>query len=123
MSETETSNSPFDVIHENRKSIFLAEIGASIHDLGKLSEEFLLETVESTYFRHHLVLRRNVSTIPSGLHGFCQAKNRLEALKLYFGSTGSQDLLRHFESAKPDSNLEHLINEFGAKKTRKRKHL
>lgn len=50
---------------ENSEQILLAEIGALLHDLGKLSDEFLLqqssETTKQNYlFKHNLVLGRSI---------------------------------------------------------------
>jgi len=52
-------------ILDNRDFILLAEIGALLHDLGKLSEEFIAQqssgiTENSYLFRHNLILGRSL---------------------------------------------------------------
>ena len=62
---------PIATINQNQTLILLAEIAASLHDLGKLGEQFVADKAEKSTqlsFAHHLVLRRTstgVSTPPT----------------------------------------------------------
>ena len=54
-------NDPLNTLEQHRDVILLAEIGALIHDLGKLSKEFVAaraEVSKQMSFEHHLVLKR-----------------------------------------------------------------
>lgn len=55
-----------DTITQKKEDILLAEIAALVHDLGKLSKEFVTEQAERSTqlsFAHHLVLRRTSTGI------------------------------------------------------------
>jgi hypothetical protein len=64
-------------LERHRDLILLAEIGVLIHDLGKLSSEFIAAHAagpRQTSFKHHLVLRR----LKRGYHTSALDKNQLE---------------------------------------------
>ena len=57
---------PIATITQNQAPILLAEIAALVHDLGKLSGEFVADKAEKSdqlSFAHHLVLRRTSSGV------------------------------------------------------------
>lgn len=59
-------NNLLSVLEQKRDLILLAEIGALIHDLGKLSEEFIVshsEGYSGEKWEHELILRRLTRTI------------------------------------------------------------
>jgi len=44
---------------DKRKDVLFAEIGALIHDLGKLSKEFVIQTTDGSIYDHSLILGRD----------------------------------------------------------------
>ena len=71
-------------LQTNRDLILLAEIGVLIHDIGKLSEEFIAAKTENgEEFPHHLILKRQSKSLPIGLQKYTRAKNRFEAALIY----------------------------------------
>jgi len=80
---------------EKRKDVLFAEIGALIHDLGKLSKEFIQQTTEGSIFDHSLILGRdfrnnlierygkNNDELDRIIQRINNLKNELSAKKIY----------------------------------------
>lgn len=71
------SDSKLQMLKDNREEILLAEVGALLHDLGKISEGFLFfgESQKLWAKYHHLLLRRlanNITMVPDLTAGALQ---------------------------------------------------
>ncbi|HID63882.1 MAG TPA: hypothetical protein EYP49_14270, partial [Anaerolineae bacterium] len=77
-----------ETLESKQDAILLAEIGALIHDLGKLSAEFVRAKAANGQGDdiHYLFLRRYPPQVPDYLKGHSSKQNRVETALKYLDS-------------------------------------
>lgn len=94
------------ILQNNRDEILLFEISALIHDLGKLSEEFVLinsrNKPANLEYKHNLILLKILSQIPSSANKNTQA----EVLEWYKNSHFADQIQRDILQELLSSNLD-----------------
>lgn len=108
---------PLTTLEQHRDLILLAEIGALIHDLGKLSKEFVSAKSRDGEKEdiHSLFLKLNPPVIPEHLQVCVGARNRVEAALLYLESSPLEGadmlypLLKGEYEKKPSVMLEQVL--------------
>lgn len=97
--------SKLDTLIKHRDAILIAEIGALIHDLGKLSEEFVIgkssdvkELENPKNIDHHLILKRLISRDDPILKQNIDQKNALA----YYAQTTTDQIIKEI--------IEYLLN-------------
>lgn len=86
--------SKLDELAGKRDQILLAEIGALIHDLGKLSKEFVFAKAVNGQGDdvHHLFLQRYPPQVPGYLKGHSSKQNRVETALKYLGAVDTDQV-------------------------------
>jgi len=101
------NNNDLNILDGYKNMIFLTEIGALIHDLGKLSEEFIKskEKNSKVNFMHHLILKR----LTKGKDPYIGKNNSEKDIVLYF--LNNHDFKESFNSI----DLNKVLNEIKKK--------